>query len=312
MSTFIRVLPRRLAAILAVTASILVASLAPATGALATNVNLRVETPNETFFNGVVDTGPRSVTTLSGNCDGAASSVPVSKPTAVTALADWIDAGGASAPAFATGYGGTYVCRVGQYAEAYPDGSWLLKINNQDSPPPAGFVTAGDQLHEGDSVLVYYSAGNPSGTLDLKIPASAKPNETVAGSVDSWTNFSGDVRTAAPGVTVAGGEASATTGADGKFSISFPASGRFLVTATKSGAVRGSAWITVDPAAVQPPPPPVAVNRFKKCNATHRKGGRNHRRCVRSVRAKQRAECVKPSAERMAVCMKLLARRRGA
>lgn len=311
MSTTNRVLSRQIAAVLAIASVMLAALFALTAVAHATSVKLRVETPNETFFNGVVDTGPRSVDTLSGNCDGSASSVPISKPTTITALADWVTGAAASAPLFATGYGGSYVCRLGQYAEDFPNGSWLLKINNLDSPPPVGFVTAGDQLAEGDSVLVYYSAGNPGSTLDLRLPVSAKPGEVVAGTVNSWTNFSGDVNTFAAGVTISGGGATATSGADGTFSVTFPSSGHFLVTAAIPGSVRGSAWITIDPLAVQQPPP-VPINRFKKCNSRYRKGSTNHRRCVRGVRAKQRAECVNPRAERVNLCKKLAARRRGA
>ena len=259
-----------------------------AASAGATTVNLRVEAPNETLFNGSVNTGARSVDDLSPNCAGTTiSSNAVSKPTTVTAVADWIAGLGFAAPVYSTAYGAGFICQIGAYQKTETS-YWLLKINNQDSPPPAGYVTASDQLFEGDSVLVYYSDGSLTGSLDLKIPAAAKPGDLVSGVVNSWSNFSGDVKSAAAGVTVSGGGATTTTANDGSFSLSIAQPGSYLVSATNAGAVRGSAWITIDPQAATPAPI-VKINRFVKCNATYSRHSRLHRRCVRIVRAKQAA-----------------------
>lgn len=287
-------------------------ALAAAASASAISVDLRIEAPGLTIFNGPVETGPRDVPTLGGNCDGAASTVSIDKPTAATAVADAMSSsGGLGLAAYATGYAGTYVCRIGDLAEAYPNGSWLLKINNLDSPPPNGYVTAGDEVHQGDKLLVYYSAGNPTASLDLRLPATAKPGEPVNGVVDSWTNFSGDVVSPAAGANVAvlGGDVSATTAADGSFSLTFAQSGRQLVVATKDGAVRGSAWITVDPTAAPAPAiVPVKVNRFARCGKLYGKGSPKHRRCIKVARAKQRAECRKRANRGKSHCRKLARR----
>lgn len=311
MNTFIRVHTRMFLLSLAAAAALLALTAATAS---AVNVHLRVEAPDETLFNGWVNTGPRTVQTVGGNCTGAVSDVAVTGATTVTALTDWLASAAAPVPEFMTAYGGTYVCRIGAYAENYPNGSWLLKINNLDSPPPAGYVTAGDGLNENDDVLVYFSANDPNASLDLRLPEAARPGESVTGYVDAWTNFSGDVRSAAKNAVVFGGGASAATDAEGKFTIAFAAAGRYLVSATKAGAVRGSAWIAIAENAVQQPVPEPAKtfkrrhNRFQICNKRYKTGSRRHRRCIRKVRAMQVAECRRADRRDTAFCAKVRAR----
>jgi hypothetical protein len=280
--------PLRAPVFIAVLAA-LIAVFAFAGSAGATSVKLRIETPSSTLFNGTVDTGPMTVDAASGNCGSKAAPASIGNPTALTAVYSWAASLGASAPALSAGYGGTYLCGIGSFVEAYPNGSWLLKLNNLDSPPPNGYVTFGDTLKAGDSVLAYYGDNSVTSSLDISLPANANPGVPVTGIVSQYANFAGDAKSGASGAAVSGGGASATAGSDGSFSITFPSAGTYLVTATKSGAVRGSRWITVDPSA---PVIPVKTDKQKRAEARrnclrtykwHRTSSPRYKKCAKKA-----------------------------
>ncbi|MGH2906508.1 MAG: hypothetical protein ACRDKI_07025 [Solirubrobacterales bacterium] len=259
-----------------------------AASASATNVNLRVEGTAGTFFSGPVSTNGGSVpgdpangaychSNTTPNVYGAANGL-----TAVVAAL-----GAANVTTSGTNYSwGVQLCSIN--GEGTPaSGGWLTKINNKSASLPAGFASATDPLSEGDTILFYRitSYVGTDASLDLKLPANVPPGQSIATQVNEWAD-SNDAKSAPSGVTVSGGGATATTDSNGQANLVFPASGKFLVTAEKSGKIRGSAYVTVDPAA---PAPIVHINRFVKCNKTYKKSSRMHRRCVRIVRAKQAA-----------------------
>lgn len=220
------------------------------------DVDLRIEGSASTLFSGDVTTSARAVPGGSDRPECRADATPVqfSEPNSLTASADAL---GAEAVATSGGfYGwGTLLCGVNDEFPVDTNAGWMVRINQQDSTAPNGYVTATDPLSNRDSVLLYMtpSFGFYSSSLELRLPRSARPGETVIGYVDSF-GTADDLKSAGVGAEVSGGGASATSRADGSFSISFPAPGKFLVTAEKKGAVRGSRWITVDQAALTAPP----------------------------------------------------------
>lgn len=280
---------RHFARLFTVAALVVVATALTASAAFAVNVKLRIEGGTTTHFNGSVNTGPRSVPggPPSAVCPATATANNFATANMLTAVADAV--GDSNMTTSGTEYGwGVMLCSVfGEHA--LDTGGWLLKINNLGSPPPNGYVTATDELKEGDSVVVYRSDTYEQfdGSLDLKLPSHAQPGQPVTAIVDQWAN-AGDARSDAAGVKVSGGGATGTTGLDGRVTLTFPSSGEFLVTAEKSKKVRGSARITIDPS-TPAPPARKKVNRFVKCNKTYRKRTKKHRRCIRIVRAKQAA-----------------------
>lgn len=270
-----------------------------ASSASAINVKLRIEGATSTQFNGVVNTGARSVQggIDSPSCRSNGTPNAFSEPNGLTAAADAL---GAAITTSGTHYDwGTLLCSVNGEAVPTQLAGWLIRINNKNNTAPGGFVTATTPLAEGDSVLFYMSPEFTTfgASLDLKVPANASPGQPITVLVDEYEH-SGDTKSAASGVSIQSNGVSATTAADGSASVAFPSSGTFLVTATKSGAVRGSAWITIDPAT--PATSIVRVNRFVKCNRVYRKKTKKHKRCIRIVRAKQRAEKRRAAQQRTA------------
>lgn len=266
-----------------------------ASSAFATNVNLRVEGSSATLFNGAVNTGPRSVPggTNYPYCHANTAPAVFSTANTLTALADAVGAANVETSGTYNSWG-VQLCSV--FGEGTPAiGGWLVKINNTNVTAPNGYVTATDELKDGDTAELYRVTDYDGiGTLDLKAPAAAKPNESVAVQLSAYAD-SDDSKSTPAGITVSGGGASATTNAAGQAVLNFPAAGRFLITAEKAGYIRGSAWVTIDPASVQPALRQAKkVNRFVKCKTSHhsRKSSK-FKRCIRIVRAKQAAEAKK-------------------
>lgn len=265
-----------------------------AASASAVNVDLRIEGESVTHFNGVVNTGPRSVAggVDSPSCRANGTANDFAEPNALTAAADAL---GTAVTTSGTFYGwGTLLCSVNGEAVPSTLAGWLIRINNKNNTAPGGYVTATTELSEGDSVLFYMSPEYTSfsSSLDVQAPATAAPGQPFTIYVDEYEH-TGDTKSPAAGVSIHSTGVATTTAANGTATISLPSSGRFLVTANKSGAVRGSAWVTVDPATPAAPiarPSTTRVNRFSKCGRVYRKNSRMHRRCIRIVRAKQRAE----------------------
>lgn len=278
----------RVSRIFAVAALVVAAFALTAVSAFAVNVNLRVEGTSGTFINGPVDAQPGIVPggTPTAYCAGDGQAQTFATPNTLTAL---VTAFGASN--IGTSGLGTYgvqLCRIND-EDTPSSGGWLVKINNK-TQDNGNYNTASTVLKANDQVLVFRTTswGEFSTSLDLKLPANAAPGQAINAVVDAYDN-NDDSKTAPAGVAVSGGGASATTDASGNATLTFANSGKYLITAAKSGSVRGSAWITVDPATPAPPQVKRKVNRFVKCNSTYRKGTKKHRRCVRIVRAKQAA-----------------------
>lgn len=264
-----------------------------ATSASAVNVHLRIEGQTTTHFSGDVTTAARSVPGNPNNPNCAADEIPAvfATPNAITAAADAL--GDSAIGTTGTFYGwGTMLCRVNSEAPADKSGGWLVRINQQDSTAPNGYVTATDPLSNNDSVVLFFSPsyGFYTSSLELRLPASAKPGQPVTGYVDSY-DTSTDAKSAGSGVAVTGGGASASSGTDGSFQLTFPAEGKYLIAANKSGAIRGSQWVTVAAEAAAPPVKPVTqkeVNKQRriaaraKCRASNKdRTSDDYKRCIR-------------------------------
>jgi hypothetical protein len=124
-----------------------------------------------------------------------------------------------------------------------------------------------DVMKDGDEalMLVDISAPAPSAfPLDLEgLPAAIEVGKPVTVTVVSYvtdgTPGTGS-RTPVAGATVAGGGASAVTGADGRATLSFPQPGAFTVKASKPGSVVSAGErVTVSAAPVSPSTVPGAV-----------------------------------------------------
>lgn len=284
----------RIHLIVLMTIALLVAGLATASAApAAVTVDLRVEGLHTTQFNGTVTTDARSVpgSTDTPACRANAEPAAFSVPNSITAVADALP-GVATSGTF---YGwGTMLCTANGEGPADANAGWLVRINQQDSTAPNGYVTATDPLSNGDSVIVYMSPtyGYFSASLDLRLPATAKPGQPVTGYVNSFDTAT-DARSPGIGATIVGAGGTASSRADGSFEITFTTPGRHLVTAEKAGAIRGSQWVTIDEAAEPAPVTPVSqrmINQRRRiaaranCRAKFpARSGRSYRLCVRNA-----------------------------
>lgn len=285
--------------------------LAVAGSAAAVKVDLRIEGAATTLANTTLETGPRSLARADSNCTADGGSVSSAAATPSTAAADWAQFAGSTALVQDAGWG-VFLCGLGGETGDATGGWWLVKINNKTQDPPGTYLTGSTTLNEGDDVLWYRDAAwPPAPTLDVVLPAKAGVGQAVTGRVDSF-NSETDAYSPGAGAAISGGDASATTAADGGFSVSFSTVGKHLVTASKSGAIRGSAVVevTADPVSPAPiqPPQKVTRNRFVRCNERYGKGSPTHRRCIRIARAKQRSECRKTSMRNSALCRKIARR----
>ncbi|MGK2878855.1 MAG: hypothetical protein ACSLFF_09835 [Solirubrobacterales bacterium] len=264
-----------------------------ATTASAITVNVRVEGATKTQFSGSVTTNARAVPggTDRPECRANGTAPDFASPNSFTAIADALgDANIATSGAF---YGwGTLLCAVNGEYPADTLGGWLVRINQQDSTAPNGYVTATDPLTDGANVLVFLSPayGHYSSSLELRLPTTARPGVPVSGFVDSF-NTSTDAKSPGSGAAVAGGGAGATAAADGGFAITFPSEGRFLVNAAAGGAVRGSQWVTV---AADAPAVPVKPVTQKEINQKRRSVARaNCRESFPSKKGDDYIECIR-------------------
>jgi hypothetical protein len=305
----------RLLSLVAVALAMFVFGAASAIAAPAT-VKLRIEGATGTQFNGTVTTSGASVPGGEDRpaCRANASALPFSSPNALTAAVDALGAADVATSGTFWNFG-TMLCAVNGEFPADANGGWLIRINQQDATAPNGYVTATDPLSTGDSVLFFLSPawGHFGTSLELRLPAEARPGEPVTGFVDSY-DVATDAKSAGSGASISGGGVSTSSGTDGSFQLSFSAPGRHLVTATKSGAVRGSQWVTVDQAAEPKPLPQLSQAQIDKqrrvaaranCRAGIAKAGAELRRCIRTAnrlgrtptpkqrRVDARAACVK-------------------
>ncbi len=295
---------RRLAAIAALTCALI----APmAVGAQAASgpvpVQLRVETPSETLFNGAQSTsartGARGVNLTPSPPDPNSCThaydpntwgyvkQDIPNATALTAAADFADAEGLDHIVKDFGWG-HLLCGIGALL-GDDDDFWLVKINNKTQTSSGGFITADTEVQPGDEVLWYFTNPSVTHTLDLKLPSQVFVGEYTSGSVTKYSNNT-DAATPARGASVAGGGASGVTDVNGKVRLKFGEPGSYLVSAAVNGATRGSDVIEV----LEPPTPDAqrtAKSKARRVCAKYRRGWRKYnkrykrvyRRCMRSA-----------------------------
>lgn len=277
--------PSRIHAALIALAVLIVSLVAVSSASAAVNVHLRVEGATTTHFSGDVTTDAGSVqgATDRPECRSNLTPATFATPNAITAAASAV--GAANVTTSGTHYGwGTMLCSVNGEFPADANGGWLVRINQQDSTAPNGYVTATDPLSNGDSVVLYMSPayGHFNASLELRLPATAKPGVPVTGYVDSFSTAN-DAKTPGSGVAISGGGASATSAADGSFQLTFPSEGKFLVAANKASAIRGSQWVTVDDGIE---PVPVVPQTQKQINKQRRIAARAKCRQSKAADAK--------------------------
>jgi hypothetical protein len=223
-----------------------VAAAAPVT------VNLRIEGPTSTVFEGPVTTDVRPFQFTAGadvsphECDGTAANSG-SSPTPVPTRGAAITAASLTAPfstsgTFSATLGSPSFDQVGGQPTTFDPatGSFLVEYKNGVA---ASVGSCGDPISSGDDVLFAYGT-DTAPLLQLSGPASATTGVAVTLRVI-------DQKSGAPvaGATVGG----ATTDAAGTASVTFAQAGVQRLKATKDGAIRSNALVvTVGAAAAQP------------------------------------------------------------
>lgn len=214
---------------------------APAAFALPVTVNLRVEGPNKTVFDGPVTTDGHDVTTQTAGthkCDGtngAAEPEPV--PTATAALDDAAKLAGFTidGPYGNFGIDDYFIERVADQPIDPNNEYWSLWINQQFSDKGG----CQKRVLAGQDVLW---AGIPfSVSIPLKLtgPDAATTGQPVPVQVTDGSN--GDPQ---DGATVGG----TTTGPDGRATLTFPDEGIYRLKAEKADTIRSNTVVLcVDP-----------------------------------------------------------------
>lgn len=214
-------------AALALAVSLTVPALA---AAATTTAKLRVLTPGQVLDPGTtyyIDDSITVPTTPEADCLGApggsGSEYTYDDPNALSLLATAARASRTVRPlSLSDQFGfGLLICGIGG-VDAGPSEFWYLKSNHEESTFGADQLT----VERGDEILFYlapdnFPEPNPA-ELELVAPAAANPGDSVAVSVvqhacttDQATFEVSCSSTPAAGVTIAGGSANATTGADG-------------------------------------------------------------------------------------------------
>lgn len=283
-----------------------------ASSALAVDVNVRIETPDETLYNGPISTGARNLISedLSpgtvnycdsdepiGPPDWAPVTIPSGGATANSAVHDVAENIGISYGTSGGRYGfGIAMCRIGSYGSIDNVQTWSVKINNK-SQVGGSYVNGDTPLSAGDDVLWYLGGPNVTRTTSLKLPGSAPAQGLVNGQLTIFKNGSDTAVGTVIGAKVAGGGATANVRTDGTFSIEFPEPGTYLVSATAPNAARSSALINVTAALTPAQKASLVKRRLARCRAKYRsKRGasrvakksnlRKYRRCARVVKSK--------------------------
>jgi hypothetical protein len=203
-------------------------------GGAKTKINLRIEGPSSTIFEGPITTSPHNVTTPSGGthkCDGTNNHAnPYSGGTITTALDDAVSSWDGE---WSTLYDDFFINSI----EGFTHGNhkfWGLLVNWQ-------FTTVGGCQHiveKGDEVLIAYDAF--SGGPILK--ASISDRKAKAGEGVTVTVVNGIDGAPVEGASVGG----AKTDKDGKVVVKFEESGVQRLKAEKQGAIRSNeveVWI---------------------------------------------------------------------
>jgi hypothetical protein len=232
----------------ALPAALLLLSLiaAPAALALPVTVNLRVEGPNKTVFDGPVTTDGHDVTTETAGthkCDGTnGGAEPQPVPTATAALDDAAKLAGFTidGPYGSFGIDDYFIERVADQQVDPNSEYWSLWINQQFSDK------GGCQKHvlAGQDVLwagIPFSVSIP---LKLEGPDNAVTGEPVQVRVTDGSNDAPQ-----DGATVGG----ATTGPDGRATLTFPDEGIYRLKAEKPDTIRSNTVVLcVDPPGAAP------------------------------------------------------------
>jgi hypothetical protein len=218
----------------------------PAATALPVTVNLRVEGPNRTVFDGPVTTDGHDVTTAKAGthtCDGTnGSAYPEPGPTATAALDD-----AARLASFTLdgdygnfGYDDFFIDRVADQQIDPNNEYWSLWIDQQ-------FAQAGGcqtRVTAGQDVLWAGIPFSVSVPLKLTGPDTATTGQPVQVQVTDGSNGSPQ-----DGATVAG----ATTGPDGRAALTFPDKGIYRLKAEKPDTIRSNTVVLcVDPPGAAP------------------------------------------------------------
>jgi hypothetical protein len=219
---------------------------APAATALPVTVNLRVEGPSRTVFDGPVTTDGHDVTTDTAGthkCDGTnGGAEPQPGPTATAALDDAAKQAGFTIDGNYGNFGidDYFIDRVADQQVDPNSEYWSLWIDQQfsDKGGCQKRVVAGqDVLWAG----IPFSVSVP---LKLTGPESAVTGEPVAVQVTDGSN--GDPQDSA---SVGG----ATTGPDGRAVLTFPAKGIYRLKAEKPNTIRSNSLVLcVDPPGAAP------------------------------------------------------------
>ncbi len=233
--------------------------LAPAASATVT-AHLRVLTADTVLDQGttyIVDEGVTVPTRPDADCfgppGGSGAEYTYDKPNALSLLAT---AGRTTKPVsplsltdqFGFGLG---ICGVGGVEAKSGESFWYFKANHQESTVGADQL----EIRDGDTVLFYLAPDNfpnPNpAELELDAPARAKAGEPFTVSVtehkcvtDPNTFETSCASAPAAGAAVTGGDAAATTGADGTAQVSVAEVGEATLTATRGTDIPSEALET--------------------------------------------------------------------
>jgi hypothetical protein len=233
----------------ALTGALLLLSLAAAPAAaqaLPVTVNLRVEGPNRTVFDGPVTTDGHDVATATGGthkCDGTnGGAEPQSGPTATAALDDAAKLAGFTidGPYGNFGIDDFFIERVGDEQIDPNTEYWSLWINYAFSDKGG----CQKRVLAGQDVLW---AGIPfSVSVPLKLSG---PDKAIIGQPVQVQVTDGSNGAPQGGATVGG----ATTGLDGRATLTFPGEGIYRLKAEKPDTIRSNTIVLcVDPPAAGP------------------------------------------------------------
>ena len=223
-------------AVLALLVPASVAAAAPVT------VNLRIEGPASTVFEGPVTTDVRpfqftaGADTAAHTCDATAVNTGTS-PTPVPTRGAAIAAASVGAPfstsgSFSVAFGSPSFTEVGGQSTAFDPATNAFLVEYKNGVA-ASVGACADPIATGDDVLFAYGTGSEQ-LLRLSGPASASTGATV----------SVHVADQASGAPVAGAAVGgATTDAAGNALVRFTAAGVQRLKATKAGAIRSNALV---------------------------------------------------------------------
>ena len=231
----------RLRKALPVALALFVLGVAPAALALPVTVNLRVEGPTKTVFDGPVTTDGHDVTTQAGGtheCDGTnGGAEPVPGPTATAALDDAAKLVGFTidGPYGNFGIEDFFLERVADQQIDPSSGYWSLWINHAFSDKGG----CQKRIHAGQDILWAGIPFSVSVPLKLSGPTAATTGQPVLVQVTD-----GQTGAAQEGATVGG----ATTGPDGRAALTFADEGIYRLKAEKPDTIRSNTIVLcVDP-----------------------------------------------------------------